>query len=146
MGFRGSTACLSAFKEVVREVLDTKEHVETMRDFFDQRSPSLAQPLAWSLGWRLNRYKPTALAALAFASAASVAFGLSSLLVSINEREAYLSHRRMAGTVRSIVRSELEKASKAATPSLGTGDFRRSLEGRELMPLYLGERADGLDS
>jgi hypothetical protein len=114
-------SCLVAFKEVVGRVLDTKEHVETMRDFTISFA-FIGPAVGLVFGVATESVEAYALAAMAFASAASVAFGLSSLLVSINEREAYLSHRRMAGTVRSIVRSELEKAAKAATPSLGSGD------------------------
>lgn len=115
--------CVSDFKDFVREVLDTQEHVETMRDFFVSAA-FIGPAVGLVFGVTSESVQAYCLAALAFASAASVAFGLSSLLVSINEREAYRAHRRMAGTVRSIVRSELEKASKAVTPSLGTGDFR----------------------
>lgn len=117
-----------ALKSAISEILDTPEHVETMRDYAVNAS-FLGPAVGIVFGVTSESTEAYVLAAVAFVAATSVAFGLSSLLVSINEREDTRTHRRMAGTVRSIVRSELDKQ-KAGAP--GKDDFRIPLkEGAE---------------
>lgn len=95
-------------KAKVAGFFSSKEHVETLRDFLT--SAAFIGPAVGVL-FGINSESSTAyvLAAVTFVIASWLAFRLSTLFYDIQAAEASIGHRKMAGLVRSIVRSELEK-------------------------------------
>ncbi len=90
-------------------IMDTEEHVVTIKEFVVHAS-FLGPAVGIVVGVDAKSTAAYYLAVAFFLGAVLFSIHLSKLLTQIGEREAKERHRRLAGTVRSIVRSELAKA------------------------------------
>lgn len=102
----GAMANYSAAARAVTAVLRVREYVEAMRDFVVNFG-FLGSTAGFFFGVNTDSNQAFLAGGLAFVFACFLARTLSKLLIEISKEEASKSHRRIAGTVRSIVRSEM---------------------------------------
>lgn len=104
-------ACVKAY---IRVFLSSKEHVETTKDFVVNAS-FIGPAVGFFFGLSTESNYAYVLAGVAFTAGIKLAYALNRLLRDIEAFEAQISHRKMAGLVRSIVKSELEKVQNSGT-------------------------------
>lgn len=98
-------ACAKAY---IRVFLSSKEHVETTKEFVVNAS-FIGPGVGVVFGISTESNYAYVLAGVAFVAGIRLALALKLLLRDIESFEAQVNHRKMAGLMRSIVKSELEK-------------------------------------
>lgn len=98
-------ACAKAY---IRVFLCSKEHVETTKSFVENAS-FIGPGVGVFFGISTESNYAYVLAGVALVAGIRLALALNRLLRDIESLDAQVSHRKMAGLVRSIVKSELEK-------------------------------------